>query len=220
MKLAQAAQLVVVAAAAFGVYSFARTARDAEARRVCTPLCALEPNYAARNRTAPDFELASLAGNKVRLADFRGRTVILNFWTKTCGPCLEELPSVAELGRVLRERKDVALVTICTDESAEDARGTLKSVLGDANPPFEVLMDPESAVVREKFGTRLFPETWFIDPKGVIRARVDGARNWDGALPLSFALSLSDPLACEITFANGRAQGEQAALCQQDGVVD
>ena len=64
MKSAQLAQLLVVAAAAFGVYSFARTARDGEARRVCTSLCALAPNYAGRNRLAPDFELPSLTGEK------------------------------------------------------------------------------------------------------------------------------------------------------------
>lgn len=212
MKVAQLAQLLVVIAAALGVYSFARTARDAEARRVCTPLCAMAPNYADYNRLAPEFELENLSGAKVRLADYRGKAVIMNFWTKTCGPCLEELPSIANLGRMLAGRKDVALITICTDESAEDARGTLGSVLG-GDTPFEVLMDPDSTVVRDKFGTRLFPETWFIDPKGVIRARVDGQRKWDEALTISFAESLADPYACPIRFTRGRPAGDLAGLC-------
>jgi thiol-disulfide isomerase/thioredoxin len=213
VNAAQLAQFVVVGVAALGVYSFARTARDGEARRVCTPLCGLAPDYAARNRIAPDFELPSLTGGSFRLSSLRGKAVILNFWTKTCGPCLEEMPSLAELGKVVQGRSDVSLVTISTDESAEDVRGTLKSVLKTEDPPFVVLVDPDANIVRDKFGTRLYPETWFIDPSGVIRARVDGARNWDGSVPLDFAESLKDPLACGITFTHGRPGGELAGLC-------
>ncbi|MBI3202247.1 MAG: TlpA family protein disulfide reductase [Myxococcales bacterium] len=213
VKPAQLAQLVVVAVAAFGVYSFARTARDGEARRVCTALCALSPNYAGRNRLAPDFELPSLTGEKVRLSSFRGKVVILNFWTKTCRPCLEEMPSLAELGQVVKTHKNIALVTVSTDDGAEDVRGTLKSVLGTDNPPFVVLIDEDSKIVGDTFGTKLFPETWFIDPAGVIRARVDGARSWDGSIPVGFAQSLADPYACEIGFSRGRPTGEHASLC-------
>ncbi len=213
MKPAQLAQLVVVIIAATAVYSFARTARDGEMRRVCTPMCALVPDYASRNRVAPDFDLPSLDGGRVRLSDYRGRTVILNFWTKTCGPCLEELPSLAELGKVIKGRKDLSLVTICTDDSADDARGTLKSVLGQEPPPFVVLIDPDSEVVHDKYGTTLYPETWFIDKRGVIRARVDGGRNWDSSIALGFAETLNDPLACDVVFTRGRPSGEHSAVC-------
>lgn len=213
VKPTQLAQLIVVAIAAVAVYSFARTARDAEMRRVCTTLCALGPEYAGRNRTAPDFELDALKGGKVRLSSLRGKVVILNFWTKTCRPCLEELPSLAELGKVLEGRRDIALVTISTDDGAEDVRGTLKSVIGTDDPPFAVLIDSDASVVRGKYGTRLFPETWFIDARGVIRARIDGARNWDGSIPVDFAESLKDPYACEVTFSRGRASGEHAGIC-------
>ncbi len=217
MRVAQVAQLAVVAIAALGVYSFARTARDGEARRVCTPLCSLSPNYAARNRLAPDFDLEALSGGRMSLASFEGKTVILNFWTKTCQPCLEEMPSLSDLGRMLRARGGLELVTICTDESVQDAKATLLSVLGTDDPPFIVLMDPESKVVRDRYGTRLYPETWFIDPRGVIRARVDGQRRWDEPLTVSFAESLRDPLACDVEFRRGQPIGAQAALCSRGG---
>lgn len=220
MKPAQLAQLVVVAIAAFGVYSFARTARDGEARRVCTSLCALGPTYAGRNRLAPDFELPSLTGEKVRFSRYRGKVVILNFWTKTCRPCLEEMPSLAELGQVVKTHDDIVLVTISTDDGAEDVRGTLQSVLGTDKPPFEVLIDEDAKVVGDKFGTKLYPETWFIDPKGVIRARVDGARTWDGSIPVGFAESLKDPYACSIGFQRGRPMGENAGLCSEVASVE
>jgi len=212
VKISQLAQLVVVVVAAFAVYMFVRTAGDAEARRVCVPVCAMRPNYADQNRLAPDFELTNLSGRKVRLSDYRGKTVILNFWTKTCRPCLEEMPSLAELGRALGKRSDIVLVTVTTDETAEDARQTLASVIG-AEPPFEVLIDPDSEVVTDKYGTKLYPETWFIDPSGVIRARVDGARDWSGALPVDFAEAIGDPIKCDLRFERGTPRGPRADLC-------
>jgi peroxiredoxin len=214
VTFSQVAQLVVIVLAGLGVYGFVLTARDGETRRSCTALCALKPDYAARNRTAPDFELPALDGRKVRLSQYQGKVVILHFWTKTCRPCLEELPHVASLAKALRPYQDeIALVTVTTDESAEDARGTLQSVIGSTND-FTVLIDPDGdQVVAGKYGTKLFPETWFIDKKGVIRARFDGPRDWEGALPLDLARALTAPVPCEVTYSAGRPTGPFAGLC-------
>ncbi|HEX6764233.1 MAG TPA: hypothetical protein VF103_02120, partial [Polyangiaceae bacterium] len=50
-------------------------------------------------------------------------------------------------------------------------------------------------------------------PKGVIRVRFDGPREWDGPLPLDLAKSLSAPIPCEVTYAGGEARGPLAKLC-------
>ena len=210
----RAVELVVIVCAALGVYGFVSAAKDGETRRSCTSLCALRPAYAARNRLAPDFELPSINGGKVKLSSFRGKVVILNFWTKTCRPCLEEMPSIADLAKALKPHKDVVLLTITTDESANDARDTMKSVLGGGDPPFEVLVDAESDIVRDKYGTKLFPETWFIDGQGVIRARFDGGRSWASPLTVDLALSLLNPITpCQVGFEAGKPQGPMAGLC-------
>lgn len=210
---ARAIELTVIACAAMGVYGFVGTAKDGETRRSCTSLCALRPAYAARNRLAPDFELPSINGGKVSLRSFRGKVVILNFWTKTCRPCLEEMPSIADLAKALKAHPNVVLLTITTDENAADARDTMKSVLGGGDPPFEVLVDAESEIVRDKYGTKLFPETWFIDPEGVIRVRFDGGRSWASPLTVDLAESLRNPLACSVSFDGGKPQGPLAGLC-------
>ncbi len=213
MGFSQAAQFVVIVLAFFGVYGFISTAKDGETRRACTALCALHPDYAGRNRTAPDFELPALDGRPVRLSSFRGKTVILHFWTKTCRPCLEELPHIASLAKALKPHGDIALVTVTTDDSADDARGTLTSVIGSTDD-FTVLIDPDGdKVVNGKYGTKLFPETWFIDARGVIRARFDGPRDWEGALPIDLAQGLSAPIPCEVAYAGGHATGPFAGLC-------
>lgn len=213
MVFGKAVELVFIGCAALGVYGFVNAARDGETRRSCTSLCALRPQYAARNRLAPDFELPSINGGKVRLSSFRGKVVILNFWTKTCRPCLEEMPSIADLAKALKAHPGVKLLTVTTDEDANDARNTMKSVLGGGDPPFEVLIDAESSVVRGQYGTKLFPETWFIDRDGVIRARFDGGRSWASALVVDFAESLNNPIQCAVSFEAGKPRGPMAGLC-------
>ena len=213
MAIAKLIELAFIGCAAAGVYGFVSAAKDGETRRSCTSLCALRPAYAARNRIAPDFELPSINGGKVKLSSFRGKVVILNFWTKTCRPCLEEMPSISDLAKALKQHSDVVLLTITTDESAADARETMKSVLGGSDPPFEVLVDSESNVVRDKYGTKLFPETWFIDKDGIIRARFDGGRSWASPLTIDLAKSLNNPITCDVSFEAGKPQGPMAGLC-------
>jgi thiol-disulfide isomerase/thioredoxin len=213
-QYAQLAQIVFILFASAAVYSFVAAARDGERRRVCGPLCHLKPDYAAKNRTAPDFEVPSLSrtGEKLHLSNYRGKVVVLNFWTKNCGPCLEEMPSLAELASSLSGEPDVAVLTVSTDESTDDVRNTLRSVLG-ADPPFAAGVDPEAAVVREKYGTHLYPETWIIDPSGVIRARFDGARDWTSPMVHDLLSELRQPLACSVEFENGKVIGDDAPTC-------
>lgn len=199
------------------MYQFVRTTDDAEARRVCAPLCTLRPDYAARNRIAPDFELPDLEGKKVRLSDFRGKTVVLNFWTRNCPPCLEEMPALADFARRLASHPEVVLLTISTDDKVEEIRSAIATVVkGPA--PFQVLIDPDAKVVTEKFGTKLYPETWFIDPQGVIRARFDSTRDWTQVAPLDLAEMLRDPRHCPLEFSQGHVTSGPVGLCQ--GLLD
>ncbi len=188
-----AALIVVVLGVPF-VYAMTSALADGETRRRETPLRALlgddafealsegrssELHYLGDDRTAPDFELRDQDGHVFRMSEQRGRVVILNFWTATCGPCIEEMPSLVELSRILAERRDVELVTISTDRSWEEVRTVIPE-----GTPIRVLLDPDRAVVRGRFGTRLYPETWIVDARGVIRLRVDGARPWSSPVVL------------------------------------
>ena len=123
--LAPLAHLAFVVAAAVGVYSFVSVAKEGEGRRRCSATCLLKPNYAGYEKTAPDFKLKDIKGHDVSLETYRGKVVVLNFWTKTCGPCMEEMPEIADLARILKPKEDVAVVTFSTDDTAEDATLTL-----------------------------------------------------------------------------------------------
>jgi peroxiredoxin len=210
-----AAQLAFIAAAAVGVYSFVGAAQRDARRTSCTALCKLAPAYAGMNRTAPDFELPDMTGKRVRLSSFRGKVVYLNFWTKTCNPCMEEMPSVRDLAKIVKGRSDMVVLTVSTDDGPDAVRDTLKVALGE-DPPFPVLFDPDSNVVAGRYGTHLFPETWIIDPDGVIRARFDGGRDWSTALALEIGEMVRKPLGCPVEFFKSQPRGPFAGLCDDD----
>jgi peroxiredoxin len=207
------AAVLVAALGTLLVFFFASAFADGEVRRSEMPLRALlgsraydalvagedspqhylgrppAPSWAARlagrsarageDRRVPDFDLPARDGSTWRMSERRGKVVILNFWTVTCQPCVEEMPTLIELSRILRGRDDVELVTISTDRDWD----TVRTVVPD-DAPLTVLLDPDRAVVRDKFGTRLYPETWVIDPEGIIRLRVDGMRDWSSPIVL------------------------------------
>jgi peroxiredoxin len=216
MKSGSIAQIAFIIFAALAVYGFVGAAQKDQRRTTCSALCAFGPAYAGRDRVAPDFELKDMNGAPVKLSSFRGKTVFLNFWTKNCAPCLEEMASIADLARVVKNRTDMVVLTVSTDQGPDDVRDTLKVTLnGDA--PFPVLFDPDSKIVLDRYGTKLFPETWIIDPKGVIRARVDGARDWSSSLVVEIGEMVQRPGGCPVEFFKSLPRGPYAGVCEDDG---
>jgi thiol-disulfide isomerase/thioredoxin len=208
------AQIAFVVVAALVVYGFVGVTKEGEARRVCSAPCFLHPDYMAADRRAPELALKDLRGATVTLESLRGKVVLLNFWTKTCGPCLEEMPGLAELAKILRDRSDVVVVTVSIDDGPDDVKPTLQTVLRE-DPPFAVLFDPDSQVVGGEFGTHLFPETWFIDKRGVIRARFDGAREWNTPLVVDYVDSLRRGDYCAVKIDDHAVSGKAAHVCQE-----
>lgn len=175
-------------------FGFGRAIVDGERQRREAPLRAIlgdatferlergeqtEQGYLGRTLSAPDFTLPDKDGKPWTLSQHRGKTVVLNFWSITCPPCVEEMPSLIELDQLSRRRGGIEIVTITTDETWSEV-----SALFPPHSRLKVLFDPERKVVRDKFGSKLFPETWVIDPRGVIRLRVDGPRDWSAAVSL------------------------------------
>ena len=222
MNLAQVAQTAFILAASVGVYSFVRAAQADQRLNSCQAWCQMRPNYAGRNRSVPDFQLKNMDGQMRRMSDFLGDgPVVLNFWTKTCQPCLEEMPELADMARILKD-EGVTVVTVCTDEGPDAVRDTLQVVLEGQEPPFEILFDPDGELVVEpKFGTELFPETWLIDETGIIRARVDGnpgqrGMGWTNAISLEVLENMQRPGSCPVEFRAGKPTGKHASLCGED----
>ena len=208
------AQVAFVVVAALFVYGFVSVSKEGEARRVCSAPCYLHPDYLAAERLAPGFSLKDLHGSTVTLESLKGKVILLNFWSKTCGPCLEEMPDLADLTKILADRRDVAVVTISSDDGPDDVKPTLQTVL-HGEPPFAVLFDPDAKVITGKYGTRLFPETWLIDKHGVIRARFDGAREWTNPLVINFIDALRAGDYCPVRIEDKTLGGKAGRICDE-----
>jgi thiol-disulfide isomerase/thioredoxin len=120
----------------------------------------------------PAFVLKDLDGVEHRLADFRGKVVLVNFWATWCGPCRDEMPSIQELRSQLKG-KPFAVLAINLDEPESRVRKFLAQWKVD----LPVLLDPDRKVARE-WNARILPATYIIGPDGRIRYSVVGELNW------------------------------------------
>jgi len=123
--------------------------------------------------TAPDFTLQDLQGKAMRLADFQGKVVFLNFWATWCPPCRTEMPSMDMLNEVFKTTDFVMLAV----NVEQEGRDTVPSFLERSPHSFTVLLDLE-AKVQNAYGVYRFPETFLIDKQGRIARHYIGAYDW------------------------------------------
>jgi peroxiredoxin len=120
----------------------------------------------------PALELSDAEGGSHRLADYRGRVVLVNFWATWCAPCREEMPSIERLRRALGGRP-FAVLAVNVGESARVARDFGASMaLG-----FPLLLDRDTRITKA-WGARILPATFVIGPDGAIRYRYFGELDW------------------------------------------
>jgi len=119
---------------------------------------------------APDFTVQD-ADRKVSLHDFRGKTVVLNFWATWCPPCVEEMPSLVKLQSDLKGR--VVVLAVSVDEDERSYRTFLKK----NNVDLLTVRDPQQKS-NELYGTIKFPETYIIDRNGVVQRKFIGPVDW------------------------------------------
>ena len=123
---------------------------------------------------APDFVLNTLDGREVRLSDYRGHVVFLNFWATWCGPCKVEMPTMEHLYREYR-RQGFAILAVSTDAEAAGVTRPYRDALGLT---FTIAHDPDAVVMR-LYGVHTLPVTFLVDREGVITHQLFGARDWE-----------------------------------------
>jgi len=186
---------IIVAAIAFPVvFIFTGAVVDARARTREAPFRAIfgnarfeqlmegqggVPHYLGASLLAPDFTLPQQGGGEWKMSDQRGKVVVMNFWTVTCRPCIQEMPTIELLAEITEDWGNVEIVAVSTDRSWEEAETIIPR-----SSRITSLLDSERKVVTEQFGTNLFPETWIIDANGVVRFRFDGAMDWSDPVAL------------------------------------
>ena len=131
-----------------------------------------EPHITVAGDLAPNFAITTERNSRVTLKDFQGRVLVLNFWASWCGPCIEETPSLNEFQRALKG-SGVAVLGISVDRDEQSYRSFLKRFAVG----FETARDPERKISSE-YGTFQIPESYIIDKRGRVAAKVISNQNW------------------------------------------
>lgn len=137
------------------------------------PFASIKMSRLPAGSMAAPFELATLDGKVVKSSELAGKVVLVNFWATWCGPCKEEMPSLARLQQQLDPTR-FALLTVTTDLQPQGIVHFL-SQLG-VNLP--VLFDEDQEVSRS-FMVRGLPTTIVIARDGTLVGRAVGPRAWD-----------------------------------------
>jgi len=121
----------------------------------------------------PPLALKDLDGREVRLADFRGRAVLVHFWATWCAPCVEELPS---LQRLVDRLAPEGLEIIAVNEQENAAR--IRPFVQRLGLALRIVRDHDGSA-RDAWGVRVFPSTFVVAPDGHIALAAIGAVDWD-----------------------------------------
>ena len=118
---------------------------------------------------APNFELEDLTGGRVRLSDYLGQVVLLNFWATWCRPCVAETPHLVDLYKNYRER-GLMVLGVSVDQNP---RSVLQPFVQRYRINYPILLNDQRAAAAYG-GVTSIPTTFLIDRQGMIRKQYVG----------------------------------------------
>ncbi|GIV96160.1 MAG: alkyl hydroperoxide reductase [Herpetosiphonaceae bacterium] len=124
------------------------------------------PPLIAVEKPAPHFDLPTLDGKRVRLDQFRGKVVLINFWATWCGPCIEEAPALADAYRRLRDQGLVIIGIDLRDQESSDEE--VAAFVQRYGVDYPVVLDRDGSVARA-YQIYPIPVSYFVDANGTIR---------------------------------------------------
>ncbi len=121
----------------------------------------------------PAFELKDLSGRNHRLADYRGKVVLVNFWATWCEPCRNEMPTMEKLREKLADKPFVVLAV-----NVDEPEARIRKFLSILPLSFPVLLDHEGKLTRA-WKVRVLPASFLVGPDGRVRYSVIGELDWN-----------------------------------------
>lgn len=128
---------------------------------------------------APDFVLTDQYGNTHSLADYKGKTVFLNFWATWCGPCRNEMPEIQKIYEETLQEEDSDLVILgiaAPGFGQEKSQEEVEAFLEENGYTYPVLMDTTEEVFME-YGISAYPTTFMVDRDGNLFGYIQGQLN-------------------------------------------
>jgi len=127
-----------------------------------------KPGITEEVKKAPDFSLNSVDGKVIKLSDYKGKKVILNFWASWCPPCRAEIPDFVAF---YNENKDkIEIIGVAVGSKEED----VKKIIKQFNISYPVCMS-DGKVENLYGGINAVPTTFIIDENGYIKTKRIGA---------------------------------------------
>ncbi len=111
----------------------------------------------------PDFELVDLDGNVVRLSDYRGKTIVVDFWATWCPPCVFQVPELNKLHAAHAKAGDLKVIGVAVDVEGAEVVGPW---VEDQGVEYAIVLGDES--VAKRFGAMGFPTLALIRPDGTV----------------------------------------------------
>lgn len=133
------------------------------------------------SQAAPSFALLDLSGNKISLADLKGKVVILDFWATWCGPCKASFPGMQKMVNKYKDNPDVKFVFVDTWERGDSKEKNAADFVNNNKYSFHVLMDNDDKVVAD-YKVDGIPTKFVIDKEGKIRFKSIGFDGSDDKL--------------------------------------
>jgi len=128
-------------------------------------LKALDPN---RDVTNPiQYTISDLAGTPVKLADLKGKVLVLDFWATWCGPCRAQYPLYEEVKKRFKDRPDVMFLAISADEDPSLVKPFLEEMKWNKNVYYDDGLARLMAVGN-------IPSTIVFDKQGQLASRMNG----------------------------------------------
>ena len=156
-----------------------RKARAGRALSLAEALKELDLIQPTRRKLAEDFTLPTPGGQRFRLAEQRGKVLLVNFWATWCGPCREEMPAME---RLWQRQKDQGFVLVAVSVDIDPK--VVHPYLAKYKLTFPVALDPKLDV-GNAYGVRALPSSFIVDPEGYVTALALGPRSWDGDAALA-----------------------------------
>lgn len=133
---------------------------------------------------APDFTMTDSEGKTLKLSDFRGRPVLLNFWASWCGPCKSEMPAIQAAWE--QSGQDIDFVIVNMTGMGGETEQSAKTFLADEGYSFPAYFDTNNSAAAA-FGVSSIPQTYLINADGDIIGAYMGAMD-DSVLAQGIAM--------------------------------
>lgn len=122
-------------------------------------------------QTAPDFTVIDASGHEVKLSDFKGEPIVLNFWASWCPPCKSEMPHFDQVYSELKD--DVVFMMVDLVDGHQETVATGQKYIADQSYNFPVYYDNQQNAAYT-YSIRSIPTTFFIDPEGYLITAYQG----------------------------------------------